>query len=295
MQHLSGRLLALLVASLLGFYLVACGSSGGSSSPLPQSPSGGATTAPSPAPSVTVPVAVFPTTVPFSTGAVSGSVGFPALASGSSGSTLTVVASGAAPNGSPVPLSTTRHTLSSVYDLAFIAILPSATLTTVGVPVLQFSMTGLDATKGSFYLALFDPTKVPAAWNLVSGAGAIQNGNLVFAAPQVPMTFAANELYIFELYQVASTNGTVSVTPSSLSFLGIGAGNQQLVSVSEQGYNGAFTLQSTCASIASISASGNTYSVVPLAAGTCSATFTDANGNITTLPIVVTVTTGGGQ
>lgn len=89
--------------------------------------------------------------------------------------------------------------------------------------------------------------------------------------------------------------GALSVNPSSLSLNGTGASAAQSVQVQEIGYTGGFGESDTCTAIATVaptSGSGPsaTFSVTPSAAGTCSATFTDATSQHVAVAITVTTT-----
>ncbi|MDB5042284.1 MAG: hypothetical protein JWN27_3010 [Candidatus Eremiobacteraeota bacterium] len=93
------------------------------------------------------------------------------------------------------------------------------------------------------------------------------------------------------------TPAGVSLSPSALTFLAIGASSAQTVTASEPNYSGAFTAATTtCASIASIaSGPGSSFIVTPLGVGSCSFTITDAGAKAATLSIGVTATTVGGS
>ncbi len=268
--------------------LVGCGAAS-AGSPAAVVPSG----PPTPA-STGVPVSTLPASLPFTAGTGSGSMLLPAAASAPSGATLSVNGLTSAPTGIPAPANPASM---------FVNLTASATVTLTGLPGFQFSLSGLaispqrraTSSTASYFIALFDPTNPGAGWQIVAGPGVIGNGIVVFGETQTPMTFVANESYYFELFQTGAGSGTVNVLPASLSFTGTGASNTQLLTVSEPGYTGAFTLSSTCSSIVTITPSGSQYIVVPLAAGTCSATFADANGHSAVVPIVVTVTTIVGQ
>ena len=78
--------------------------------------------------------------------------------------------------------------------------------------------------------------------------------------------------------------------PTSLTFFNSTAA--QTLAVSETGYAGAVSETDTCAGKATITGGGNgpqaTYSVKPVAVGTCSATFGDSFGQTLVVPITVT-------
>ena len=87
--------------------------------------------------------------------------------------------------------------------------------------------------------------------------------------------------------------GNVVVTPSSLSFDTVGSGAAKPATVSQTDYTGSFGESDNCNGIATVVASANagghaSYTVTPLASGTCSATF--SGGNKETAPLSISVT-----
>ncbi len=87
------------------------------------------------------------------------------------------------------------------------------------------------------------------------------------------------------------TPAPVVPAPASLAFTGLGAPNAQSVSVSESGYGGTFSEADSCAGIATIAAASPTFTVTPIAVGTCSITILDISQRMVAVP--VTVTTSG--
>jgi len=87
------------------------------------------------------------------------------------------------------------------------------------------------------------------------------------------------------------------LTPTGLQFTATGATFAQTVTASELNYAGTFTASSTnCQEIASISpATGKTFTVTPVGAGSCTFTFTDSGGQNTQLVVHVATTTIGGE
>lgn len=86
--------------------------------------------------------------------------------------------------------------------------------------------------------------------------------------------------------------GPISLSPNSVSLLGLGSSNAQTVTASETGYTGAFSSTGTaCSGIATVAVSGSTLTVTGIAAGTCSATISDPFNQTKSLSI--TVTTSG--
>jgi len=88
------------------------------------------------------------------------------------------------------------------------------------------------------------------------------------------------------------------LAPTSLTFVAGGANAAQTVTVTETGYTGAFTETDTCSALATVTtqnASGPsaTYTVTPLAAGTCTITAHDTNGQKGAVAVGITLTQGG--
>jgi hypothetical protein len=90
--------------------------------------------------------------------------------------------------------------------------------------------------------------------------------------------------------------GPVVLSPASLAFTAVGSGVAQRVTVSQSGYSGAFTIPSTtCSGIATIApVNATTFSVTPVAAGTCDAEISGAQAK-SSLPISATTTTVSGS
>jgi len=98
-------------------------------------------------------------------------------------------------------------------------------------------------------------------------------------------------------YVPSSTSGVVTLSSSSLAFTATGASDAQSVTVTQVNYSGAFTPSTTnCTGIATISpASGTSFSVTPVAAGSCTFTIAGGGGQRATLTVGVTTTTVGGS
>lgn len=91
--------------------------------------------------------------------------------------------------------------------------------------------------------------------------------------------------------------GAMKLSSSALAFTATGAANAQTVTATQVDYSGAFTASGTsCSGIATISpASGTSFTVTPVGAGTCAFTIAGASGASATLSIGVTTTTVGGS
>jgi hypothetical protein len=88
----------------------------------------------------------------------------------------------------------------------------------------------------------------------------------------------------------------LSVAPSNVQLYGTGAANALSISVQESGYAGTFGEKDTCSNVAALvtaNPAGPTaaYTVTGMAAGSCSATFTDSVGQ--SKSVSITVTTSG--
>jgi hypothetical protein len=88
--------------------------------------------------------------------------------------------------------------------------------------------------------------------------------------------------------------GAVTVNPSTMTFVSAGSGAAQTAAVSQTGFGGAFAESNTCSGIATIVEETNTggnasYTVTPIANGTCDATFTGGNKETAPLPIAVNI------
>lgn len=93
------------------------------------------------------------------------------------------------------------------------------------------------------------------------------------------------------------TPGAVALTPSALNFTATGAAYAQSTTASQSQFGGSFNASTaTCIGIATVSpSSGTTFTVTPVAAGSCTFTIAGANGTSATLSVGVTTTTVGGS
>jgi hypothetical protein len=89
----------------------------------------------------------------------------------------------------------------------------------------------------------------------------------------------------------ATPAGAIVLSPSSLAFVAAGSANAQTFAASETGYSGAFTESDTCPSIATIAQTSATFTVTPVAAGSCIVTVADSHQQKST--VTISVTTSG--
>jgi hypothetical protein len=112
------------------------------------------------------------------------------------------------------------------------------------------------------------------------------------AAGSCTATFAGGNGEKGTLAVTIAPYGSVVVAPASMSFTATGSGAAKNASVTQTNFTGSFGESDTCASVATVAASSNAdgqaeYRVTPLAAGTCTATFTGGGG--ATAPLKITV------
>ena len=91
--------------------------------------------------------------------------------------------------------------------------------------------------------------------------------------------------------------GAVTLSTTSLTFTAAGATNAQIVVASESDYTGSFTASTTtCNGIATIAATGgSSFTVTPVAAGSCTFAIAGGGTSSATLSVGVTTTTVGGN
>ena len=95
----------------------------------------------------------------------------------------------------------------------------------------------------------------------------------------------------------SAPTSVLSVSPNPINVTGTGPTSATIVAVQEPGYSGAFTESDTCSGIATITPPSNsngpssTFTAEGVAAGTCSASFSDTLGQKASASVVVT--TGG--
>jgi hypothetical protein len=92
----------------------------------------------------------------------------------------------------------------------------------------------------------------------------------------------------------------LSVNPIAIQLLGIGSSNAASGLVQETGYSGTFRESDTCSGIATVLPSSGAgpalaFNVTGVAAGNCTATFSDAQNQHVTTAISVTIVSGSVQ
>jgi hypothetical protein len=89
--------------------------------------------------------------------------------------------------------------------------------------------------------------------------------------------------------------GPIVASPISFAFLGTGSALAQTLTLTETNYAGSFNLKALCAQTVVTQSTSTTFSIAPFANGSCGLSFGDANGQTILVPVIVTVTNGGGQ
>jgi hypothetical protein len=87
--------------------------------------------------------------------------------------------------------------------------------------------------------------------------------------------------------------GVLSVNPTAVPIYGTGSGNAASVVVQETGYTGTLSESDTCTGIATVTPSSGTgpsvtFTITGVAAGSCTATFSDTNGQHVSAAVGVT-------
>jgi len=253
----------------------------------------------------------------------------PAVASGT---TVTLTESTVSPTGLPTLQGLARRPESGTVSdtpLVYIEAVFSNAVTMNG----QLGFTtplpsGSNPNAGPYYVAAL-PLGATPAWSLaIEGPGVVSGTTVSFTPPVAQVTFAASTPYYYVIYQAVGgsvptpaptlsptpvptlsptpaptlsptpsptpTPAPVGLSPASLSFTNLGAGNAQSVTAAQSGFTGTFTASganctqgsTTVATIASTSS--NAFSVTPTAAGSCSVTIT-GSGASATLSVSVTL------
>jgi len=198
---------------------LASGCSGGGSSTIP-------TATGSSTPGATPVVTTSPGTGESSTTSIAwpaggGAIAIPPL--GSYGITLDLTAAGAgagtqttldaqtySPAGLPVISRRRRADAQQSTPLLFVTISVSAAVSIGGYPGFTFQLPS-DVTDGaSFALEFYDPTHASLGWQTIGNA----SGQYTFPAGSTPLTFAANETYVFALVQTVTVAPSASPSPS---------------------------------------------------------------------------------
>jgi hypothetical protein len=266
-------------------------------------------------------------TISLSGAGVSGSLDLQAVSSNvSSGLTVTLSLQDAAPSGFPALQQAARRAAASsnakITPLFYLQLCFSATAAAGGATVVVRGPDSWSIAGASYDLAYFDPLDVALGWQLGwAGPAQVTGTTLTFALG--PATFVGETTYEMGVYAFttpapsatpaptpapsatpvpsaspapSATPVPLTVTPASVTIAGPGAGNAQTIDVSEPGYSGALTESDSCngrvaiASLAPSSGTGPDWHVTATGynAGTCVATFRDANGQNKTISIGVT-------
>lgn len=311
--------LLLLTACGVSIFVAACGGGGGGTS-------AGAGSVPVPVPtansaSSTISVAATASTpaIP-AVGNISGTVSLPAASAGAG--TSVAVTSSLVPPASVVALSSAlRAPQDVVTPYLYEALTFSSSVTFSATPGFSITLPAGTNMTQNFYAAQF----AAGAWDKIHAQlGVVTPGSttVVFAGSASPVTIPAGTLYFAFYGVVVSTPApspspttapttaptsspttapaSIVLTPSTLSFTTTGAAANQTFNASETGYAGAFTVGacaggSTPAATVVAGPNANQFTVTPVAAGTCTISVRDTNGQSATETVTVTTTTVGGN
>jgi streptogramin lyase len=191
---------------LLAALAAACGGSGGSGGVPTIAPSASATPTATTTPG-TGPTASATISYPAGGGAVamppvsnfSGTINLTAATSGG-GAQTSIATQAYSPAGLPVIQVKRRATSQSNDPLLYISFTATTALTLSGYPGFAITLPETVSTDGTFSLVFYDPTHASLGWQLVAGP-VIASGQVVTFAPgSTPVTFAANQTYVFAIY-----------------------------------------------------------------------------------------------
>lgn len=313
-----------LVAALT---LSACGGGGGSAALVPSggaTPASGSSTLAPASESTTMPIPA-DTSAPMAI-ALSAIAGVTSdltlpITYADPGTTLAITEGTMPPSNGPVLQNAVRYGQDAsnplgVTGLVYIGLVPSGEidLGPLGLTISLPSSLSIDPGD-QFYLALYDGS-APSAGYQADWAGPVSadNGTVTFGSDSGVPPFTLHQLiqYIFALYRVAHghtpppkptppptptphptgpPHGTITLTPSSISFLGTGL--TQAFTIGETAYGGPFTAVSGSTNVVTVGKQdvlGTAWTATSVNAGTTSITISDARGNTATLPVTVTVT-----
>ncbi len=284
-RHLvQGVLFAVLIATALA----ACGGGGGGA-PGPVATTSATSTPPSGSTSATVGSGTSSASLA-ATGGFTGTLTFPA-ASGTA--TVTVTDSTTPPAGASTLSKRRDASLAPTTPLLYLSLDSNATVTLNGTPALTLTLpAGTDLTQ-PFYLAVDLPS---LGWTTFA-SGTVSGQSVTFSSLAGSVVLTAGTALTLALYSGAPLPSELSVNPTTVQILGIGATQQ--IAISDVSFPASFQLPYTimvsaaaCNGIASVSSQSNTmYTFTGVAVGTCSASVSDSLGNALTIPVGVTSTT----
>jgi hypothetical protein len=144
---------------------------------------------------------------------------------------------------------------------------------------------------------MLNPRAVAATAIVIVAAGCSQNASVPAVAPSTTAPAAVPTATPAGATPTA-TPGVAAVVPapSAVTLTGLGASYAQGLNVAQPGYAGSFSQTNTCAGVASVApiavqSASPTFTITPIATGTCSITITGGSSQSVIVP--VTVTTSG--
>ncbi len=182
----------------------------------------------------------------------------------------------------PISVATLGGVVLEPTSLSFTAI-GSANSKTVAVTQAKYA--------GSFTEA-DDCTKIATLAAKSNGSGSARYAVTPVGAGSCKATFTGGDGKSASLPISVAALGGVVLKPTSLSFNATGSANSKTVAVTQAKYAGSFTEADDCTKIATLAAKSNgrgsaSYTVAPVGAGSCKATFTGGDGKSASLPISV--------
>jgi hypothetical protein len=213
-----------------------------------------------------------------------------------------LVYTGAALSNAAIGLTGTGLASGTVTTLTFVpgANPPVATASTISI-----SQTGTtsatDTIRESGYTGSFTPSGCSGIANVTAQAasGGSQTFTIAAGASTGTCQLTFTDAYAQTVVVAVTVSGALMSSPSTLSFVS-GSTTPKTFTATESGYTGTLTATSTCTSIATVSppnttGSPATFSVTPVASGTCQVTIHDTLGNSSIVAVSIaqplTVTT----
>ncbi|MHB8462982.1 MAG: hypothetical protein ACYDA1_10065, partial [Vulcanimicrobiaceae bacterium] len=228
----------------------------------------------------TSPVSGLPSQIPFSNANGSGFVTLPAALSAPAGDSAYALATTSQPSGAPALPTTGGATAIFYLSLGF-----SQPTTFSAQPGITYTLVGIDPTKGPIYLAELAPGST--VWQQpFAGPAETFTGSAQVLISTGTTTYPSGSPVIFALYQTINPVFPIVLSPTTVTFST--KGQSLPVTASAASYAGTFTATSQNTAIATVSpASGTSFTITAVGAGTTSIAFIDTKGATTTLPVTV--------
>ncbi len=227
-------------------------------------------------------------------GGTSGTLTLPAGTQVQGGSAALQVALESAPGGVPALQAARRRPAAVGVTNAqlYVVLQPSQAIALPAFPSFAFdAATTLVLPGENEFLAYYDPAQ--AGYRTVGGPVVAGGGVVGFAGEPAPLVLAAGQACVFALYGIpVPAAGNPVPLPASVGFTQ--TGQKQILTVSEQGYSGAFSASSNDGAVVTVSPASPTTFVLTAGAtaGGTSVAVSDADGHTSLVDVGLTITIG---